>query len=70
LKIDENLPREYASLLRDARFEADTVEDEGLAGSDDSRVTQLLTPDLRSCRYSGIAELIERGWHLQRPVRG
>ena len=27
-KIDENLPREYASILRDAGFSADTVADE------------------------------------------
>ena len=36
LKIDENLPAECATLLRRAGFEADTVADEHLAGSDDS----------------------------------
>jgi len=35
LKIDENLPHECATLLRNAGFEADTVADERLAGADD-----------------------------------
>jgi predicted nuclease of predicted toxin-antitoxin system len=39
-KIDQNLPAEYASLLREAGFEADTVDDEGLAGADDSEISQ------------------------------
>jgi predicted nuclease of predicted toxin-antitoxin system len=34
-KIDQNLPAEYAALLREAGFEADTVDDEGLSGADD-----------------------------------
>jgi predicted nuclease of predicted toxin-antitoxin system len=34
-KIDENLPDECVSLLREAGFEADSVQDENLAGSDD-----------------------------------
>jgi len=46
-KIDENLPREYASLLRDAGFEADTVEDEGLVGSADSAVAERCRADGR-----------------------
>jgi len=32
-KVDENLPTEYASILRGAGFEADTVSDEKLSGS-------------------------------------
>jgi predicted nuclease of predicted toxin-antitoxin system len=39
LKIDENLPSECAVLLRTAGFEADTVVDERLAGSDDTAIT-------------------------------
>ena len=35
-KIDENLPSEIADDLRAAGHEADTVSDEGLAGSADS----------------------------------
>ena len=34
-KIDENLPSECASLLREAGFEADTVASEGLSGAAD-----------------------------------
>jgi len=30
-KVDENLPTEYASILRGAGFEADTVSDEELS---------------------------------------
>jgi predicted nuclease of predicted toxin-antitoxin system len=35
-KIDENLPQEYAELLRRADFQADTVDDELLSGTDDA----------------------------------
>ena len=35
-KVDENLPAEYASILRGAGFEADTVFDEKLSGASDS----------------------------------
>jgi predicted nuclease of predicted toxin-antitoxin system len=35
-KVDENLPTEFAPLLREYGFEADTVEDEHLNGSNDS----------------------------------
>ncbi len=34
-KIDENLPAEYATILRNAGHEADTVRDEGLGGKID-----------------------------------
>ena len=35
VKVDENLPASLASLLRERGFEADTVIEEGLAGSTD-----------------------------------
>jgi hypothetical protein len=35
-KVDENLPTEYAPILREAGFEADTVSDEKLSGAGDS----------------------------------
>ena len=34
-KVDENLPTEYASILRGAGFETDTVSDEKLSGASD-----------------------------------
>jgi len=37
-KIDENLPIEFAELLRDFGHDADTVNDEGLIGSPDEIV--------------------------------
>lgn len=39
-KIDQNLPTEYAVLLRESGFEADTVDDEGLGGADDSLIAE------------------------------
>jgi predicted nuclease of predicted toxin-antitoxin system len=39
-KIDQNLPAEYATLLRQAGFEAHTVENEGLNGADDLVVSE------------------------------
>ena len=38
-KIDQNLPSEYAALLRQAGFEAETVDDEGLSGADDLAIS-------------------------------
>jgi predicted nuclease of predicted toxin-antitoxin system len=35
-KIDENLPSEFAAILRSAGFEADTVADEDLSGAADA----------------------------------
>lgn len=35
-KVDENLPTEYATIFREAGFEADTVADQRLVGADDS----------------------------------
>jgi len=37
-KIDENLPEELAQLLRDAGWDATTVVEQQLGGSDDSRI--------------------------------
>jgi hypothetical protein len=34
-KVDENLPTEYALILREAGFEADKVSDEKLSGAGD-----------------------------------
>jgi len=39
-KIDENLPTEYASILRGAGFEADSVSDEKLSGASDSVLSE------------------------------
>jgi predicted nuclease of predicted toxin-antitoxin system len=39
-KVDENLPTEYASILRGAGFEADTVSDEKLSGASDSKLSE------------------------------
>lgn len=37
-KLDENLPVELLSTLRDAGHEADSVHDEGLVGMPDSQI--------------------------------
>lgn len=47
IKIDENLPAEYAALLREAGFGADTVADEGLSGADDSVISEHCRADGR-----------------------
>jgi len=39
-KVDENLPPEFAAILQDAGFEADTVADEGLCGAADALLAQ------------------------------
>ena len=39
-KIDENLPRDAAILLRDNGFEADTVRHQGLRGAEDQVVAE------------------------------
>ena len=39
-KIDQDLPAEYAALLREAGFEGHTVDDEGLSGADDSVISE------------------------------
>jgi predicted nuclease of predicted toxin-antitoxin system len=39
-KVDENLPTEYAPILREAGFEADTISDEKLSGAGDSVLSE------------------------------
>ena len=39
-RIDQYLPAECAALLREAGFEADTVDYEGLSGADDSAISE------------------------------
>ena len=46
-KIDENLPVEFAELLRASGYEADTINDEGLAGSPDERVIAVCRSESR-----------------------
>jgi predicted nuclease of predicted toxin-antitoxin system len=41
-KTDENLPAEAALTLREAGFEADTVDDEHLSGADDSLIAAMV----------------------------
>jgi predicted nuclease of predicted toxin-antitoxin system len=45
-KIDENLPQEYAEILQEAGYSADTVSDEGLSGSADPIV-------FATCQFEG-----------------
>jgi predicted nuclease of predicted toxin-antitoxin system len=40
-KVDENLPEELAQLLRDSGWDATTVVEEQLGGSDDPRITEV-----------------------------
>jgi precorrin-6B methylase 1 len=47
-KIDQNLPAECAALLREAGFEADIVDYEGLGGADDSIISE------RACRSADV----------------
>ena len=59
-KIDETLPDECVPILREAGFEADTVDDENLAGSEDlmlfqqcqkeERILITLDPDFSSVK--------------------
>lgn len=41
-KVDENLPADAALVIRAAGFLADTVEDEGLTGSEDLHLAQVI----------------------------
>ena len=43
IKLDENLPRSAKSVLAAAGHDVDSVEDEGLAGSDDPTVSAAAT---------------------------
>lgn len=39
-KIDQNLPAEYAAVLRESGFEAETVDQESLGGVDDAAIAE------------------------------
>lgn len=41
VKLDENLPGSSAPIFAEAGHDADTVEEEGLAGSDDPTATEV-----------------------------
>jgi len=47
IKIDEDLPRDLAWLLRDSGFEADTVADQGMSGSEDLVLFQVIQAEER-----------------------
>jgi hypothetical protein len=53
-KVDENLPTEYASILRGAGFEADTVSDEKLSGASDSVLSPAFAGGLVLPRIAGL----------------
>lgn len=46
-KVDENLPVEIATLLREAGHEADTVGDENLLGTKDSNLYEIVKKEKR-----------------------
>ncbi len=46
-KVDENLPTDAAEALRQAGFSADTVQEEGLSGADDTRVADIAREERR-----------------------
>lgn len=46
-KLDENLPRAAAEQLRDLAHDADTVVDEGIAGTEDLTVLKAATSEGR-----------------------
>jgi predicted nuclease of predicted toxin-antitoxin system len=46
-KIDENLPVEFATLLQNAGYNADTVHTEGLTGSTDSQIAAICQAENR-----------------------
>lgn len=46
-KIDENLPAEFAAILREANFEAATVGEENLSGMADIAVLDLCKAETR-----------------------
>ena len=50
-KIDENLPEEYAAILGESGFVADTLRDEGLTGSADHIV-------FTTCQRERLASLL------------
>jgi predicted nuclease of predicted toxin-antitoxin system len=77
LKIDENLPADCAVLLRSAGFEADTVADERLTGSDDAVIASrsraedrvLVTLDLDFGNIQAYPPSLHAGIIVLRPKR-
>ena len=47
IKLDENIPQRAAPVLSQAGHDVDSVEDEGLAGTDDPTVSQAATAENR-----------------------
>ncbi len=47
-KIDQNLPVEYATLLREAGFEVDSVDEEGLGSADDRVISERVRAEGRA----------------------
>ena len=47
IKLDENIPQRVAPVLSQARHDVDSVDDEGLAGTDDATVSQAATTEGR-----------------------
>ena len=46
-KIDENLPAEAATLLREGGFDADTVAEEGMSGAADATLAEVAQSENR-----------------------
>ena len=46
-KIDQNLPAEYAVLLREGGFEANSVDEERLGGADDGVISERVRAERR-----------------------
>jgi predicted nuclease of predicted toxin-antitoxin system len=46
-KIDENLPKDAAELLRSHGFDAEIVQQEGLAGADDDVIARAIQRERR-----------------------
>jgi uncharacterized protein DUF5615 len=61
-KVDENLPTEYASILRGAGFEADTVSDEKLSGASDSVLSERCCTEDRVLSWDAGRKTTIPGW--------
>jgi hypothetical protein len=48
-KVDENLPSEFAGILREAAFDADTTEEEQLGGANDDVLSK--TVQAETCAF-------------------
>ena len=47
-KVDENLPRQVAKILRDAGYDALTVDDQGLKGAVDQQIADVCRAERRA----------------------